>query len=74
AVDAKKESTKLEAVIVTGSRRVENIKEVPMSISAIKGEELDAYNASGQDIRALSGRVPSLNIESDFGRTFPRFY
>ncbi|MFX8016070.1 Plug domain-containing protein, partial [Acinetobacter baumannii] len=31
-------------------------------------------NASGQDIRALSGKVPSLNIESDFGRTFPRFY
>jgi iron complex outermembrane receptor protein len=45
-----------------------------MSISAIKPEALDTYNASGQDIRALSGKVPSLNIESDFGRTFPRFY
>jgi iron complex outermembrane receptor protein len=52
----------------------ENIKEVPMSISAIKGEALDTYNASGQDIRFLSARVPSLNIESDFGRSFPRFY
>lgn len=74
AAEAKKETTTLNAVIVTGSRRSENVKDVPMSISAIKGEELDAYNASGQDIRALSGRVPSLNIESDFGRTFPRFY
>jgi iron complex outermembrane recepter protein len=70
--EAKKDQ--LEAVIVTASRRVENIKDVPMSISAIKGEALDTYNASGQDIRALSARVPSLNIESDFGRTFPRFY
>jgi len=69
-----KDGTKLETVIVTANRRAENIKEVPMSISAIKGEALDTYGASGQDIRFLSARVPSLNIESDFGRTFPRFY
>ena len=74
APEAKKDVNQLEAVIVTGSRRAENLKEVPLSISAIKSEELDTYNASGQDIRALSGKVPSLNIESDFGRTFPRFY
>ena len=30
--------------------------------------------SGGTDIRGLSGRVPSLNIESSFGRTFPRFY
>jgi len=72
--DAKADVTKLQAVIVTGSRRAENLKDVSLSISAIKSEELDTYNASGQDIRALSGKVPSLNIESDYGRTFPRFY
>jgi iron complex outermembrane receptor protein len=74
APEAKKDVSQLEAVIVTGSRRAENLKDVALSISAIKSEELDTYNASGQDIRALSGKVPSLNIESDFGRTFPRFY
>jgi iron complex outermembrane receptor protein len=74
ATEAKKDVSQLEAVIVTGSRRAENLKEVPLSISAIKSDELDTYNASGQDIRALSGKVPSLNIESDYGRTFPRFY
>jgi iron complex outermembrane recepter protein len=74
APEAKKDVSQLEAVIVTGSRRSENLREVPLSISAIKSEELDTYNASGQDIRALSGKVPSLNIESDYGRTFPRFY
>src|SRR3546814_6353010 len=30
--------------------------------------------SSGADGRVLAGRVPSLNIESSFGRTFPRFY
>jgi len=74
APEAKKDVTQLGAVIVTGSRRAEDLKDVSLSISAIKSEELDTYNASGQDIRALSGKVPSLNIESDYGRTFPRFY
>ncbi len=35
---------------------------------------IDVLNSSGDDVRALSGRVPSLNIESSFGRAFPRFY
>ncbi|MEO6918318.1 MAG: TonB-dependent receptor [Collimonas sp.] len=65
---------KLEAVTVTAQRRSENLKDVPLSISAIKGDMLDSYTASGQDIRFLAGRVPSLNVESDFGRSFPRFY
>ncbi|MBC7916738.1 MAG: TonB-dependent receptor [Rhodoferax sp.] len=68
------EAGKLETVTVTGTRRVENIKDVPQSISTINMETLETLNASGQDVRAMSGRVPSLNIESDFGRTFPRFY
>ncbi|MBT9456584.1 MAG: TonB-dependent receptor [Burkholderiaceae bacterium] len=75
APEAKKTgATQLEAVIVTATRRAENVKEVPQSISTINTEALDNLTASGQDIRALSARVPSLNIESDFGRTFPRFY
>jgi iron complex outermembrane receptor protein len=68
------EAGKLDTVTVTAERRVENIKDVPSSISTISGESLDVLNASGQDLRMLSGRVPSLNIESSFGRAFPRFY
>lgn len=64
----------LDAVTVTAERRTENIQDVPISISTISGEKLDAILSDGQDIRALSGRVPSLNIESSFGRAFPRFY
>ncbi|HYD79440.1 MAG TPA: TonB-dependent receptor [Paucimonas sp.] len=64
----------LETVTVTAQRRAENIKEVPISISTLKGEKLDVINSSGADIRMLAARVPSLNIESSFGRSFPRFY
>ena len=70
----KTDKTQLETVTITAERRVENIKEVPNAVSTISGEKLDVLNSSGQDIRFLSGRVPSLNIESSFGRAFPRFY
>jgi iron complex outermembrane recepter protein len=68
------ESGKLQAVTVTAQRVAEDAKSVPISVSTIGGEALDVLNSSGEDIRALSGRVPSLNIESSFGRAFPRFY
>lgn len=64
----------LQAVTVTAERRAENLKDVPSSISTISGEKFDVLNTGGMDIRMLSGRVPSLNIESSFGRAFPRFY
>jgi iron complex outermembrane receptor protein len=64
----------LQAVTVTAERRAENVKDVPSSISTISGEKFDVLNTGGLDIRMLSGRVPSLNIESSFGRAFPRFY
>ena len=68
------EAGKLQTVTVTAERRLENIRDVPSSITALSGELLDVLNSGGQDIRLLSGRVPSLNIESSFGRAFPRFY
>jgi iron complex outermembrane recepter protein len=71
---AKPEAGKLETITVTAERRSENIKDVPNSVSAIRGENLDIINSGGQDVRMLSGKVPSLNIESSFGRAFPRFY
>jgi iron complex outermembrane recepter protein len=61
-------------VTVTAERRAENIKDVPNSVTALSGELLDVLNSGGQDVRQLAGRVPSLNIESSFGRAFPRFY
>jgi iron complex outermembrane receptor protein len=68
------EAGKLQTVTVTAERRVENIRDVPNSVSSLQGELLEILNSGGQDIRQLAGRVPSLNIESSFGRAFPRFY
>jgi len=64
----------LETVVVTAQRRAENIKDVPVSVTMLKDERLDVLLSGGQDIRVLAGKVPSLNIESSNGRTFPRFY
>ena len=64
----------VEDIVVTAQRRSERLQDVPVSVATINDDTLAAITASGADIRALSGRVPSLNIESSFGRTFPRFY
>jgi iron complex outermembrane receptor protein len=69
-----KDRSQLETVVITAERRAENIKDVPNAVSKISGDKLDVLASGGQDLRFLSGRVPSLNIESSFGRAFPRFY
>jgi iron complex outermembrane receptor protein len=61
-------------VIVTARKKEESAKDVPASITALSGATLEAVSAGGADISFLSARVPSVNIESSFGRTFPRFY
>ena len=72
--DQPSQATQLQQVTVTAQRRTENIKDVPVSVSTIKGEKLDVLISGGDDIRLLAGKVPSLNVESSNGRTFPRFY
>jgi iron complex outermembrane receptor protein len=74
AAHAQQTSTELQTITVTAERRTENVQQVPNSVSVVPSELLDVLNTSGQDVRMLSGRVPSLNIESSFGRAFPRFY
>src|SRR4029077_2719888 len=68
------ESGALQEVIVTAERREERLLEVPVSTAVLTGESLAVLGSSGQDIRQLAFAVPSLNIESSNGRTFPRFY
>jgi len=64
----------LEEITVTAQKRVENVQDIPISISVMSQETLDSVRAGGKDIRFLSSKVPSLVVESDFGRIFPRFY
>ncbi|MFN0047014.1 MAG: TonB-dependent receptor [Sphingorhabdus sp.] len=68
------EEAGLGEIVVTAQRREENLQDVPLSVTAVSGDKLDAISAGGVDIRGISGRVPSLLVESSFGRTFPRFY
>ena len=64
----------LEEVIVTAQKREQDVQDVPSSVETLRDEDLDAITAAGADVRLLSARVPSLYVESSFGRTFPRFY
>ena len=61
-------------IVVTAQRREESLKDVPIAVSVLSGDALGAITSTGSDVRALAGRVPSLNIESSYGRSFPRFY
>lgn len=64
----------LDTVTVTATKKEENIKDVPSSLTALNEDQINAFAAAGDDIQFLSARVPSLVIESSFGRIFPRPY
>ena len=64
----------LEEVIVTAQKREQSLQDVPASVSAISGESVNDYVGAGENIRAIAGRVPSLQVESSNGRQSPRFY
>lgn len=64
----------LEEVVVTARKREQLSFEVPLSVSTIRGGKSVNLRSSGMDLRFLSNRTPSLQMESSFGRVFPRFY
>jgi iron complex outermembrane receptor protein len=64
----------LGEVIVTSQKREQSLEEVPSAVSAISGETVRDLLGSAENIRALAGRVPGLQVESSNGRTQPRFY
>ncbi len=68
------EIVQLEDIVVTARKREQRSFEVPLSVSTLRGEKFDTIRSSGMDVRFLSNRTPSLQIESSFGRIFPRFY
>jgi iron complex outermembrane receptor protein len=64
----------LDEVIVTAQKREQSLEDVPASVSAISGDAVRDLLGAAENIRALTNRVPSLNVESSNGRTQPRFY
>jgi len=71
---AQSSDLEFDEVIVTATKRAENIQDVPLSVTALPSDTLDLIGGAGDDIQFLSARVPSLIIESSFGRIFPRAY
>ena len=64
-----------DTIVVTAQRRSENDMNVPVAVSVIKPEALTDFHAAGADtLLSLSGKVPSLYVETSTGRIFPRFY
>ncbi|MCV2883947.1 TonB-dependent receptor [Aestuariibacter sp. AA17] len=72
--NANEQPSGLETITVTAQKRSQTIAEVPAQVSAITGEAVKDYMGAAENIRALAGRVPSLQIESSNGRQSPRFY
>lgn len=64
----------LEEIVVTAQKREQSLQDIPSAVSAIPAEQVQDYLSAGENIRALAGRVPSLQIESSNGRQSPRFY
>lgn len=52
----------LEEVIVTSQKREQSLQDVPISVSAFSGEQID--EAGVKDIRDLAGQTPGLQIQS----------
>jgi len=63
-----------DVVYVTAQKRQEDVQDVALAITTLDEEAIQNLALGGQDVRFLSARVPSLVMESSFGRSFPRFY
>ena len=75
APDADEAAADSGGIVVTAQRRSEPLQNVPVSVGVLSGNDLTEYAAGGADtLLSLSGKVPSLYVESTTGRIFPRFY
>jgi len=62
-------------IVVTAERRPETLRNTPVSVAVIGGQDARDFTASGDDtLLSLSGKVPSFYAETTTGRIFPRFY
>ncbi|WP_266160677.1 TonB-dependent receptor [Dyella silvatica] len=67
-------TTELQTVNVTAEKRVENMQKVPISLTVLTPEKLDAFGQSGDTVLQLAARAPSVYAETSYGRVYPRFY
>ena len=61
----------LEDIIVTATRRSENLQVVPVAISALPASQLQ--NAGVFETSDLNGKLPNLQVSSPYGKQQPNF-
>ncbi|KAF1005712.1 MAG: Vitamin B12 transporter BtuB [Burkholderia gladioli] len=64
----------LQTVNVTAEKRTEDLQKVPISITVVTSEKLEAFGQAGDGVLQLASRAPSVYAETSWGREFPRFY
>ncbi|MGI9260991.1 MAG: TonB-dependent receptor, partial [Woeseiaceae bacterium] len=52
----------IDEIIVTATRRAENLRDVPIAVSALTGDAI--VEAGVKDIRDIAGQIPGLSIKS----------
>jgi len=60
AADDDQATSALEEVIVTARKREENIREIPVAVTAVSAEKLDKYDL--RSIEAIAASIPQLNV------------
>jgi outer membrane receptor protein involved in Fe transport len=71
AAPAADEREGLDTIIVTATKRAENLQDVPVSISAIGSEQLASRGVTTSN--DLGQVVPNLQVSSQYGETSPNF-
>ncbi|HEV7778883.1 MAG TPA: TonB-dependent receptor [Luteibacter sp.] len=64
----------LQTINVTAEKRVEDMQKVPISMTVLPAEKLEAFGQAGDGVLQLASRAPSVYAETSYGREFPRFY
>ena len=68
---AANQNTGLSDIVVTATRRSENLQQVPLSVSAISSEQLASRGvALTNDLAAVA---PNVNVNTQYGETQPNF-
>lgn len=61
----------IEEVVVTANRREQNLQDVPVSVSAITGNDLQQRNIT--DASDIGGSMPNVRVNSPFSKSQPNF-
>lgn len=58
AVPADANAVKIEAIVVTAQKRIEQLQDIPMSVTALTQDMLDQFNVT--DINTLQAAIPNI--------------